>query len=169
MLLGNQWKDCIPLITIFSISSVFESTSRLRSSVLISLKLSKIIIRLQIYRGIFELVAIIIGLNWGIMGITVCYSFVILSYSIISLLYAISKTPLSFSDYYVPLFKPLMIMIFITSGFYIFKLNEINMNNVFFNFMGKASLIFLLFLTISILNRKLRNKLIKLYKQFRIQ
>lgn len=169
MLLGDKWKECIPLITIFSISSVFESTSRLRSSVLISLKLSKIIIRLQMCRGIFELAAIIIGLNWGIMGITVCYSFVILSYSIISLLYSISKTPLSFSDYYVPLSNPLLIMIFITSGFYIFKLNELNTNNVFFNFIGKASLIFILFVTISILNKKLRNKLINLYKQYRNQ
>jgi PST family polysaccharide transporter len=168
MLLGDQWKECIPLITIFSIASIFESTSRLRSSVLISFKLSKIIIRLQLFRGIFELTAIIIGLYWGIMGIAVCYSFVILSYSIISLLYAIKKTPLSFSDYYIPLSKPLLTMVFITCIFYLLRLNEINTNNVLFNFIGKASFIFTLFLIISLLNKKLRKKLNNFYKQVKI-
>jgi len=165
MLLGNNWNECIPLITIFSIASIFESTSRLRSSVLISLKLSKIIMKLQIYRGMFELLAIIIGLNWGILGVTVCYSIIILFYSILSLLYAISYTPLKISDYFLPISRPFFIMIFITGAFFLFDVNEFNFHNHFLNFIAKASSILIFFVSISLLNKDLRIKLFNFYKK----
>jgi len=73
VLLGQRWKDVIPLIPIFMTNLLFVSQSSIASHYLKALGETKKLFALTVITSIAIVISFAIGLNWGIGGVAVGY------------------------------------------------------------------------------------------------
>jgi O-antigen/teichoic acid export membrane protein len=84
LVLGEQWKDLIPILKIFSLPSALQSITILTENIFRSQNKYKLEFKLNIAVSIILIVAIIIGLQYGIIGVAYAYSAAVIFTSILT-------------------------------------------------------------------------------------
>lgn len=72
--LGPGWSDAIPLIAIFALSGARQSITTLNTPILFGLGHAGKQLRFSVVAATTQVCAIVIGLNWGVVGVAVGYT-----------------------------------------------------------------------------------------------
>ena len=75
LVLGEQWKSLIPLLKILALPSALQSITLLTENIFRSQNKYSLEFKLNIFVSAILLIAIIIGLQWGISGVAYSYLF----------------------------------------------------------------------------------------------
>lgn len=74
--LGNQWTEIVPLISILAPAGMTQSIITAVGAIYLSKGRTDLLFRWGMLSGVAVIVAIIIGLNWGITGVGISYALV---------------------------------------------------------------------------------------------
>lgn len=74
-LLGESWRPMIPILQILSIGGMFQSISGTVGWIFTSQGRTDIIFRWGIVSLIVTLIAFVVGIQWGVIGVAACYVF----------------------------------------------------------------------------------------------
>ncbi len=72
--LGEQWREMIPLFKIFTFIGALQSIGTLIGNIFMALGEMKLYFKVNLYSGIVFILASIIGLQFGIYGVAISYS-----------------------------------------------------------------------------------------------
>lgn len=75
LIAGNKWSKAIPLVRILCFAGFMQSITTLASNVRLSLGQAGLHLKLGIFNSIGVAVAIVIGLQWGLNGVALSYTF----------------------------------------------------------------------------------------------
>lgn len=124
LILGDKWIDLTPLVPLFLLLSLILSLGSVCSHYIKAIGESKYLFKISIFTTIITILAFIIGINWGMMGVVLGYVMAML-FSNIVLLHIIRRLiEISSIEYYLVLIKELTILILI--GFIIYYINLYN-------------------------------------------
>ena len=70
---GEAWLEMIPVLKVLSLLGVSQSVIHLTSSIMLSQGATKLIFKLGLLTKIFTILMIVFGLQYGIVGVAVCY------------------------------------------------------------------------------------------------
>ncbi|MGM0582181.1 MAG: MOP flippase family protein [Bacteroidota bacterium] len=73
LILGEQWKEAIPVIRILCFVGALQSIGTLNGNIFLGLGKTRLQFKLNVYLGIFIIIAISIGLLKGIKGVATAY------------------------------------------------------------------------------------------------
>lgn len=73
VLYGEEWQEVIPLLQLFCLVGISQSISTTQGWLYTSQGRTDIFFRWAVFAGIIRITGILIGLNWGLMGIAVAY------------------------------------------------------------------------------------------------
>lgn len=74
VVLGGKWSAAVPVIQILACVGVLQSIQRLNSSVLQARDRTEVLLRFSFVAAGANVVAFVIGLRWGIVGVAACYA-----------------------------------------------------------------------------------------------
>lgn len=74
VVLGDKWRAATPVIQILSWVGLLNSLQTLNSNVLIALDRAQTLFRYTVVFFVAHMVAFVIGLHWGILGVAACYA-----------------------------------------------------------------------------------------------
>lgn len=72
--LGQKWEDLIPLIGVFSILGAIQSIATLNGSVFLAHGATRLQLKLGVVTKVFVLLCILVGLQYGLLGIAWAYA-----------------------------------------------------------------------------------------------
>jgi O-antigen/teichoic acid export membrane protein len=72
--LGERWEDAVPLIQILAWVGLLQSLQRMNSSVLQARDRTSTLLVFSVVAVSANVVAFVVGLRWGIVGVAVCYA-----------------------------------------------------------------------------------------------
>lgn len=73
-LLGQQWEGVVPILRILSILGAIQSIGTLQGSVFLSQGATALQFKLGLFSKVFMLTAIVIALQWGVIGVAAAYT-----------------------------------------------------------------------------------------------
>lgn len=73
--LGKQWEEMVPILRIFCVLGLAQSIGTLIGNLFKSQGRADLMLRLGVFVKLWMIGAIVIGIQWGVMGVTVCYTF----------------------------------------------------------------------------------------------
>ena len=73
--LGKQWERMVPILRTFCVLGLAQSVGALIGNLFKSQGRADLMLRLGVFVKLWMIGAIIIGIQWGVMGVTVCYTF----------------------------------------------------------------------------------------------
>jgi O-antigen/teichoic acid export membrane protein len=79
IILGEQWREMIPLFRIFTLVGALQSIGTLIGNIFMALGEMKIYFKLNLISGLVFILASLIGLQYGIKGVAIAYSIASLS------------------------------------------------------------------------------------------
>jgi len=74
VVLGEKWRDAIPVIQILAWAGLLQSLQRLNSSVLAARDRTGTLFRFSILASVANVLAFVVGLQWGIVGVAAAYA-----------------------------------------------------------------------------------------------
>ncbi len=74
VLLGEKWAEIIPILKIFSLLGMMQSISCLNGNLYLSQGRTDLQFRVSLVLNANIMIAIIIGLQWGVMGVAIAYA-----------------------------------------------------------------------------------------------
>ena len=74
VVLGEKWRDAIPVIQILAWAGLLQSLQRLNSSVLQARDRTGTLFRFSILASVANVLAFVVGLQWGIVGVAAAYA-----------------------------------------------------------------------------------------------
>jgi PST family polysaccharide transporter len=74
LVLGTEWDGAIPVLTILAIAGARETALQATHSLMRAKGAGKLILRYEIGATTCQLVGIVIGLNWGIVGVAIGFT-----------------------------------------------------------------------------------------------
>ncbi len=74
LVLGEQWREMIPLFKIFTVVGALQSVGTLVGNIYMALGEMKLYFKVNLYSGIVFILASIIGVKFGITGVAIAYS-----------------------------------------------------------------------------------------------
>lgn len=110
LFLGNEWEDMIPFLQVFSILGISATLSRLTVIPIMSMGRKDLLSRVIFIEKPIQILAIIIGINWGIWGIL--YANIISSFLILGLKFDWAGKSLATSP--ITLFRIIIPPLFLT-------------------------------------------------------
>lgn len=100
-LLGPEWKDCTPMFRVLAMFAVVEPVSSLMLNVLISKGDSDALLRWRIFSITIIILGLIIGIQWGALGMVTTYAASgILIRAPLLLVYSCKKSGISLTSYW---------------------------------------------------------------------
>ena len=79
--LSDQWLEMIPILQVLSLARMMTTTNYLQGAVLMAMGRSDWLFRLDLFQYSVSILAVLMGLRWGIMGISLClFGGILLSY-----------------------------------------------------------------------------------------
>jgi len=70
---GEAWLEMIPVLKVLSLLGISQSVIHLTSSIMLSQGATKLIFKLGLVTKIFTILMIVFGLQYGIIGVAICY------------------------------------------------------------------------------------------------
>lgn len=110
LFLGNEWEDMIPFLQVFSILGISATLSRLTVIPIMSMGRKDLLSRVIFIEKPIQILAILIGINWGIWGIL--YANIISSFLILGLKFDWAGKSLATSP--ITLFRIIIPPLFLT-------------------------------------------------------
>lgn len=74
VVLGEEWKEAIPIIKVFCFLAIVQSISSMVTNIYLSLGRANLMFRVGTLLRIMLVASIVIGLNWGILGVAIAYT-----------------------------------------------------------------------------------------------
>jgi PST family polysaccharide transporter len=74
LVLGEQWREMIPLFKIFTVVGALQSVGTLVGNIYMALGEMKLYFKVNLYSGIVFILASIIGVKFGVTGVAIAYS-----------------------------------------------------------------------------------------------
>jgi O-antigen/teichoic acid export membrane protein len=74
VVLGEKWLPAVPVVQILAFVGVLQCVQRLNSSVLQARDRTSLLFRFSLVASAANVVAFVIGLQWGIVGVAACYA-----------------------------------------------------------------------------------------------
>ena len=108
LLLGPQWMNAVPVFRLLSLAGLLFAVSEVRSLVLISHGYTDRLLKFNIVNSALTVVAFIIGLRYGIVGIAIGFSVAQLIVLFPSLKYCFFKTPATLGLFFKSVYPPLL-------------------------------------------------------------
>ena len=71
---GEQWVSMIPLVQVFCVLGMFQSVGHAISNLYLSQGRSDLMFRVGTVLRVFLIMAIVVGLRWGILGVAISYT-----------------------------------------------------------------------------------------------
>jgi len=109
LLLGSQWLGCVPVFRILAIAGIIQPIAGTRGLVLLSYGFSDRYLYWGLANAILTIIAIVVGLPFGIKGVAAAYAFANYAVLIPSLFYCFHKTPVTVSMFMKTLIFPFLI------------------------------------------------------------
>jgi len=106
ILLGEQWIEAIPIVRALSVAAFSKTVVVATAWVYISLGLTKRQLHWHIIQAPVTIVAIILGLQWGPIGVATSYSISQLLLRFPATLFALRGTPVKFYDVWISIWRP---------------------------------------------------------------
>lgn len=125
--LGIKWSELAPLIPIFLLLALFFALSSIASHFLKALGETKILFNIVIYTSFFTLLAFVIGMNWGIVGVAIGYLLATILLTVIAVYKSLKKLEIPLTNYLFIFNKELLV--FFISGLFM----KIFIENVFYH------------------------------------
>ena len=97
--LGRQWNGVVPIFEILASVSFVQPVITLWGMVMISRGLAKRYLHLGVINTIFTVIAFIIGLPWGAVGIASGYAIITYVMALPTLIWAFKRTPVRLADF----------------------------------------------------------------------
>jgi PST family polysaccharide transporter len=74
VVLGEQWTDVVPILIVFAVSGARQSLTTINTPVLLGLGQAKAQLRFSAVAATTQVLAIVIGLQWGALGVAIGYT-----------------------------------------------------------------------------------------------
>jgi len=74
LVFGSQWEKAVPVVQVLAWVGILEALQGLNASVLLARDRSRTYLRFSALLFVGSLVAFVIGLQWGVLGVAVCYA-----------------------------------------------------------------------------------------------
>lgn len=74
VLLGDRWEDAVPVIQILAWVGLLQALQSWNGGVLMALDRSRTLFRYTVVFFVVHVIAFVIGLQWGIVGVAACYA-----------------------------------------------------------------------------------------------
>ncbi len=114
LFLGDQWEPAIPLFRALAPAGLVGAVNVATGWVYMSLGTTDRQFRWQLLSASITVVGIVIGLNWGAMGVALCISITMCALRLPGILYCFRGTFLSLGDVAAPLWRPGLAAVFAT-------------------------------------------------------
>jgi PST family polysaccharide transporter len=160
---GKQWIAMIPVLTILSGLGAIQSILSLNGLIYNSLGKVNIAFKVSILTNILLIIAFLIGVNYGLLGIT--YSYIIASAILIIPVYQMAIKQLTISLYEVFLVLKGILWATLIMALGLVTLNSFTQFTIIIGLIVKVSIGFIIYLTtLLLLERELVYNLIKKFK-----
>jgi len=124
LVLGIKWSELAPLIPIFLLLALFFALSSIASHFLKALGETKILFNIVIYTSFFTLLAFVIGMNWGIVGVATGYLFATILLSVTAIYKSLEKLEIPLTNYLF-IFNKELLVFFISALFMKFFIENV--------------------------------------------
>ena len=104
-LLGDQWREAIPIFRWLGIWGYLLVTQSGYTWILISLAQTNRLLKWAIFTSSIQSLSIIIGIQWGAIGVAIAISVSNLALKLPELLYCYRKTPITLRDFWVAIWR----------------------------------------------------------------
>lgn len=74
LILGNEWQPAAPVIAVLAITGARQTISAINAPVLLGLSASKLHLRFNLVSACVQILGVVVGLPWGILGVAVGYT-----------------------------------------------------------------------------------------------
>lgn len=107
LLLGEQWMGVVTVFRLLAIGGIIEAVASTRGMILISCGLSREYVKLGAANAAVRVLAVVIGLQFGIEGVAGASALGIMAFFVPSLHLFTKLTPVTPSDFYRAMWRPL--------------------------------------------------------------
>jgi len=146
--LGNQWLEAIPVFRALGPAAFLATTNVASGWVFISSGQTERQLKWGTFASIFFTIGIVIGLQWGILGVAYAVSISRLILKVPGLWYCYEKTPIKISDFGMAIWKPAVASL--SSGIILFAIETKFLCNIEQLFL-RVWILFILFVVIYVL------------------
>lgn len=122
LIFGYKWIEMVTIFQVLSFTALIQSISKLDGNLYYSKGRADLQLKVGLGIKTFEILGIIIGLNWGILGVAIGYSIGVLMGVYPNYYYAGSLVNLRFKEIIITLFPTFTISIGMFIGVYLFDI-----------------------------------------------
>ena len=120
LILGDNWIGMVPIFQALAAAAFIQPALGVIGIVFIALGRTRQQLIANVLNGCLDITSIIVGLQWGVIGVAAAYSISTYLGMVPVLIYCFHSTPLSLSDFFYSILKPALFSIF--SGFVVYIL-----------------------------------------------
>jgi len=147
LILGPKWSEVSTILRILAPVSMVQSLLSMTGSIYLSKGRTNTFFKWGLFSTISVVISFFIGVNWGIIGVSLAYTIVVFILAVPGFLIPFNIINLSFKNYFAGLLKPLMFSLLLLIFIYYIRLFFIqNELNVFFSLsLQIITMIFIVF------------------------
>jgi O-antigen/teichoic acid export membrane protein len=164
LMLGDGWGAAIPVFKILALYGVLQVVLGIRGSVMVSMGLTRRYFWMGTFYAVVNVIAFIIGIQYGIIGVATAYVIVQYILFIPSLYYSLFNTPFKVSSFFKSVY-PQVVIALILILFHLLLKSNYDWNPILS--ISTISVIVLTYITINYLRLDFRNQALLIIKQVR--
>jgi PST family polysaccharide transporter len=112
ILLGDKWVGAVPIFSILALSAFVQPIGNIGGLLFVALGRTKQMMKWGILSSALITLSIIIGLPFGVTGVALAYTVILLIIFVPMIIYTTKMTPVKAMDYYSVLKSPMIISLF---------------------------------------------------------